>query len=223
MRDIAHMDLKGSRIDGSLHGIQARWEALLAEGIARLQAGNAEAAVALLSEAVQESARYHPLFHFFESGLNLELGILMLRAEKGHNAVPYFERAIFLDHNNETAKQGLAAAQTKDFDACLTPYPFAALTEDLPAAVSGTGMHALRRQARKETAQKAATLYAQAIATCEATHQAYHRAAALPWLWRARAFHQLGQIALARNDARRGLDLDATNPDLMGLSALNAN
>lgn len=200
--------------------IQARWEVPLAEGITRLQTGDAEAAITPLSDAVKESARYHPLFHFFESGLNLELGILMLRTETWHDAAQRFERAIFLDHNNETAKQGLAAAQKQHSTASLASYPFASLTEALPAAADETGMHALRRQARKQTAKKAALLYEQAIETCEDTHQAYHRAAALPWLWRARAFRQLGEIALVRNDARRGLDLDQQNPDLMSLSAL---
>ena len=203
------------KIDGSLLLAQSAWQGALAEGMACLQAGNAAGAIAPLSQAVQESARYHPLYHFLESGLQTDVATLYLSQAAFNQAKPHFERAIFLDHSNEIAKQGLDMIATGNVSP-LPRYPLLELTESLPA--NDNDLKYIRRQVLGLSAKDAITHYLRAIEICEATHLAYHQSAALPWLWRARAFRAQGETYLAKNDARRGLDLDRTNANLMGLS-----
>lgn len=203
------------KIDGSLLLAQSAWQKALTEGVARLQAGDTAGAIAPLSQAVQESARYHPLYHFLESGLQTDLGALYLVQHADDQAKLHFERAVFLDHSNEIAKQGLDMIATGNVSP-LPRYPLLELTESLPA--NHNDLKYIRRQVINLSAKDAIHHYLRAIQICEATHLAYHQSAALPWLWRARAFRAQGETYLAKNDARRGLDLDRTNADLMGLS-----
>lgn len=197
-------------VDISLAKASAQWQASLAEGIEALDRGEPDAAIPLLSHAVTVSARFHPLYHFLESGLNTELAARLLAEGNFEEAAKYFKRAVFLDHSNMAAMEGKKAAEDGQMDKKIS-YSLAAMLEGMELGDGSEGtIWGLRNRGR----------YLDAIELCETTHLAYHKAAAQPWLWRARAFLAKGERMLARNDARRGLDLDRKHPDLLGLSAL---
>lgn len=194
--------------DSCLIAAQEQWHPHLARGMALHAAGEPQAALAPLAEAIRISASYHPLFHFLESGLNTELAIQHLQRQDWAEAERLFTRAVFLHHDNATAIAGekLAQAQTQ---AKLPAYATLQLCAPLaPLDASHEGIHQLRTKGQ----------LAEAIELCDRVHKRYHQLAALPWLARAQCFAALGEHALAQNDIRRGMDLDRKNPDLLALS-----
>ncbi len=200
------------QIDSALNAIKSSWEAALQAGCDAANAGDHNTAISYFSQAITQSTRFHPLFHFLESGLNTELGILYHKQNNADAAKSHFERAIWLDHDNKTAKQGIEATSEANF----APYGIPQKIQDMPK-----GDIWELRQAASQNSDIA--LYVKAIELCEATHAAYHAAAALPWLHRARSHLAIGERILAKNDGKRGLDLDPTHPDLTGLAHLNVD
>lgn len=203
--------------DPCLLHAHAQWLPHLHQGMAMAEAGDYAAALTPLAEAIRISASFHPLFHFLESGLNTELAALYLRNGEWEEAERLFTRAVFLHHDNATALQGREMAQHHE-SGVLPAYSTSELSARLSPPQSPQGIHALRRQARAAEMAEAVPLYRQAIVLCETAHQAYHRAAALPWLHRAECFAAQGEDLLARNDIRHGMDLDRTNAGLLALS-----
>ncbi|MBV8939687.1 MAG: hypothetical protein JO089_07615, partial [Alphaproteobacteria bacterium] len=136
-----------------------------------------------------------------------------------------FRRAVALDHINAPAQAALAAlAEGK------TPVPEAYDKAAFDIREWGTtaeasalpSIHAAAADAERQFPQnpaQAEEMLSRAIALTDATHRHYHRLAALPWLARGKAFMLLGERELARNDARRGLDLDKENSGLKALLA----
>lgn len=208
-------------IDPFLATAQKQWEMHLDQGVTAYHAQNWAEALQHFSVAVSESARYHPLFHYLESGLHTELAQLHCKNNDFELAHTHFKRALFLHHDNETAQKGLEIDLSDGTEHVLPPYPFAALTATLPPPQQAAGcIRSLRMQARNREVTEAISAYQEMIEICEATHLAYHSAASLPWLWRAKTFIKQGETALARNDAIRGLDLDRKNIDLASLAAM---
>lgn len=194
-----------------------QWQPFFAEGEAYYAGQNPQAALAPLAEAIRISASYHPLFHFLESGLNTELGIVYLAQQQWAEAEATFERAVFLHHDNATAISGQQLAQTH-INAELPRYRTLFLSSPLKGVEGAGGIHTLRKRARKADADAAIALYQEAIQICEQTHLHYHTLTAQPWLARARCFAAQGEDALARNDIRHGMDLDRKNTELLELS-----
>lgn len=211
------MDILPPNTDPCLFHAHAQWRVPLHQGKALMEDRQYSAALAPLAEAIRISASFHPLFHFLESGLNTELAILHLQAGEWEEAEKLFDRAIFLHHDNASALQGKTLAQAREHGN-LPPYGTERLSAALTPPPTEDGIHALRRKARKATKDEAAPLYHAAIESCERTHLAYHRVAALPWLYRAECFAAQGEDLLARNDIRHGMDLDRNNAELLALS-----
>lgn len=212
------MNTNATHYDPCLTHAIAQWHAPLAQGKAQMAQGNVKAALPLLGEAIRISASFHPLFHFLESGLNTELAILHLRGGKFAQAQTLFTRAVFLHHDNATALAGQQACAAQDATATLPPYGTLQLAAELAPAPSEGGVHAIHARAKKAAAPEAIPLYEKAITLLESVHPAYHREAAMPWLYRAECFAAQGEDLLARNDIRHGMDLDRENAGLLALS-----
>lgn len=208
------------QIDPALTQAESTWKAALDAGKKALEAKEYANAIAQLSDAVQQSAHFHPLFHFLESGLNTELALLHLSRGEFDEAHKHFIRAVFLDHENATAKQGAKQADEED-KTPLPAYGMERLLADFPKPETKESIWQWRAQAMQAQGDEAIALYQLAIAQCETTHEAYHKAAAQPWLWRAKSFLAQGERALAKNDGRRGLDLDKQHPDLLSMANLS--
>jgi tetratricopeptide (TPR) repeat protein len=202
--------------DPSLERIHRQWLPDQQQGLTLLAEGKAEEALIFLSRAITISASFHPVYHFLESGLNTELAILYQRHGNAEAALKHFNRALFLHHDNATALAGKAAIEAQQLEAPLPAYPMLELAAELspPAGKAEAGtIHDLHSRALTVPYEEACLLYEEAIRRCEPAHQRYHQLAALPWLFRAEAFIALKEAALAKNDIRRGKDLDRHHPD----------
>lgn len=169
-----------------------------------------------LTQAITIASSFHPLFHFYESGLNTELAKLYIRQEKFEDAVAAARRAEFLDHENEPAKQilnGNYSILQEYTKAPLTTANWFANEQAGHLNLKEMSMFAAAFEAKQLASQsnfsKPEALYKQAIQETETAHQAYHKLAAKPWLARANYFQEIGEEELAKNDIRRARDLDA--------------
>ncbi|MBY0354508.1 MAG: hypothetical protein K2Q12_02115 [Rickettsiales bacterium] len=203
-------------LDGSLALACAQWHPMMNKAQQHMQAGESEPAIECASEAIRLSALWHPQYHFLESGLHTAVGALYLAEKHYAMATQNFSRALFLHHDNTSAHAGLCAAQQQVSDE-IPPY-----TEALSwqawcnmASCDGVSLQSelfeKRLQAENSMGDSAFLAYEDATKCCDATHQAYHRLAAQPWWLRASLFMEQGEDALAKNDLRRGLNLDRTN------------
>lgn len=188
--------------EAALAAAYSGWHAALKAGREALKSGDAQAALAPLSEAIRISAAYHPEFHFLESGMNTELGRILRAQGDGEGAKAAFERAVFLHHQNEVALAGLASAPI------LPAYTMAARNLASWAAIGGgkvvdveTCLFTLRAQA------KTVEDWRSVISLTDEAHKQYHKLAAEPWFLRAKAHRALGEKELASNDQRRAEDL----------------
>lgn len=173
-----------------------------------------------LAEAIRISAHFHPLFHFFESALNTELAILKQAMGQGEDAKRLAKRALFLEHDNQTARAIMAGEVAN-----VPPYDKASnsLHDWIPSGVdvavmqmdtSHNSMFAMTHHARslalKADEDATTSAYQAAIEQTEQTHKAYHIAASKPWLHRAQYFQQQAQTELANNDLNHARNLDPT-------------
>lgn len=200
------------------------WEAPFAEG-RRLAESNIRDSIPLFSEAIRRSAFFHPHYHFLESYLHLKRGMQRMRAGNAEGAGADFARAIRLDPTNQAAMEAAARLAKTEPPAAQTIYSKAVLKledwapenpgESIPCgSLNSPSVHALAAAAEISGEDED---FSRAITLADETHQHYHRLAALPWLARAKAFAALDERELARNDCRRGFDL---NRDCAELNAL---
>jgi tetratricopeptide (TPR) repeat protein len=187
----------------------ATWNHQLERAISMKEAQRFEDAEQFFHEAVKISASYHPLFHFWESGLNTELGKIFLAAGNFSAAEQHFSRAIWLHRQNEAAKTGLEAAKNQSKNTDLKIYDTLKFASPLSKIVaddfSEKNILILHLEALTNNSVAA---YSAAISCCEESHQEYHKLAAIPWLERANYFSEINAHALAKNDLRRAFDLD---------------
>lgn len=169
----------------------------------------------LLSEAIHISAHFHPLFHFFESALNTELACIYAKQSNRIQAKALATRALFLEHDNEAAAHildGLPIAEIPIYNKATNTQQGWLPIGLQAAALTNETIFTLAANAREQAQQgdEAAAIqsYQRAIAQTEQAHQAYHKAAAKPWILRAEYFTALGEHALAKNDLIKARDLD---------------
>lgn len=203
-------------MDDSLAYAYATWKPALESGVTALEAGELSKAVSLLSDALRISASFHPVYHFLETGLNTELARLLYQAKEMEKVMQVLDRAIFLHHDNPAA---LYAKQLLVKGQLWNPVPYYFLKDCQSLAQKGEIFRLYAHSCNSDDLNQKIIFLKQAIEICEETHKHYHRLAAVPWVWRARAFLAQGEemLPLARNDIWRGLDLDKLSAELLAL------
>ena len=170
-----------------------------------------------MSKAIQISAHYHPLIHFFEASLQTELAYAYQQLGDTERATQHAKRAVFLDHNNQTAI-AIAGSNPTTINALLYGASIYTLSGWLggdaryPPIGETEEMFVEALQAKTLLDEKswnaAIDTYSKLIEQMEDLHQAYHIEAAKPWLMRAEYFQAKGEKELAENDLRKAKDLD---------------
>lgn len=200
------MDININLTDAALQQAYRHWQEPLAQGHALWQAGRLRAAEAAFHEAVRISASYHPLFHFFESGLNTELALTLYALGDNAPLQSVVERALFQDHFNPVMLSFAQWLKGEITEPVITPYDIWGLSSPLfdgdGSALKAAFLHAQHLQGEEKVHALRAT-----IRECEVNHGAFHRLSAEPYTVRAKFFLARNDIFLAQNDVVKGLNL----------------
>lgn len=191
--------------DAALQRAYHLWQAPLQQGQAFWQASDFAAAETALNEAVRISASFHPLFHFFESGLNTELALTLYAMGDKERLAPVVKRALFQDHFNP-AMLSLQSWLNDGAEPTLHPYDIWGLSSPLFDAGESALKAAFLASLSLQGEEKVNSLRA-IIRECETNHGAFHRFSAEPYAVRAEFFLAKNELYLAGNDVVKGLNL----------------